>query len=45
MRPFTGWLSLVSACGAALLLAGVAPRALAAQQTRVYGMTGCAAHG
>jgi cytochrome c oxidase cbb3-type subunit 2 len=45
MRPFTGLLSLVSACGAALLLVGVAPLSLAAQQTRVAGMTGHSAAG
>jgi len=45
MRPFTGWLSLVSACGAALLLSGATAVPGAAQQTHVAGKTGNAARG
>ncbi len=43
MRPQTGWLSLVSACGAVLLLGGVTPAP--AQQTHVGNLTGHAAAG
>jgi len=43
MRPQTGWLSLVSACGALLLLCGVTPAA--AQQAQVGNVTGHAAAG
>jgi len=41
MRPQTGWVSLVSVCGAALLLGGAPP--LAAQEARVGALTGHAA--
>jgi cytochrome c oxidase cbb3-type subunit 2 len=43
MRPQTRWLSLVSACGAVLLLGGVTP--VSAQQTHVGTLTGHAAAG
>ena len=43
MRPQTRWMSLVSACGAVLLLGGVRPAA--AQDTHVAGLTGHAAAG
>jgi mono/diheme cytochrome c family protein len=43
MRPQTGWISLVSACGAVLLLGGGTPAA--AQDAHADGMTGHAAAG
>ena len=43
MRPQTGWLSLLSACSAVLLLGGVTPAP--AQQTKVGTLTGRAAAG
>jgi len=43
MRPQTGWLSLVSACGAVLLLGGVTPAS--AQEAHVGNVTGHAAAG
>jgi len=43
MRPQTGWLSLVSACGAVLLLGGVTPAP--AQEAHVGTVTGHAAAG
>jgi cytochrome c oxidase cbb3-type subunit 2 len=43
MRPQTGWISLLSACGAVLLLGGVTPAP--AQETHVDHMTGHAAAG
>jgi mono/diheme cytochrome c family protein len=43
MRPQTGWISLLSACGAVLLLGGVTPAP--AQETHVANLTGRAAAG
>ena len=43
MRPQTGWLSLLSACGAVLLLGGVTPAP--AQVTHLANLTGRAAAG
>ena len=43
MRPQTRWISLVSACGAVLLLSGARPAS--AQETHVAGLTGHAAAG
>jgi cytochrome c oxidase cbb3-type subunit 2 len=43
MRPQTGWLSLLSACGAVLLLGGATPAA--AQETHVANLTGHATAG
>jgi len=43
MKPQTRWMSLVSACGAVLLLGGVTPAR--AQEAHVGGLTGYAATG
>jgi mono/diheme cytochrome c family protein len=43
MKPQTRWISLVSACGAVLLLGGVTPAS--AQETHVAGLTGHATTG
>lgn len=43
MRPNTGWLALLSACGAMLLAGGASPAP--AQEVRVPGLTGHAAAG
>src|SRR2546430_15918194 len=43
MKPQTRWMSLVSACGAVLLLGGVTPAR--AQEAHVGGLTGHAAAG
>ena len=45
MKPQTRWMSLVSACGAVLLLAGVTPAPAAAQEAHVGALTGHAAAG